>query len=207
MDTPFILQAVFSGLSLGVFCLSYCFPFLAAFIVSRPGNLKENSSLILRFILGRFLGYMLFGFMFGLLGEKLQSPLLTLITNLSLIGISIVLVLYLCGIINKQKQCLARKFQNHNAIVMGFLMGINFCPPFLLSIPYILSLHSTFLGIAYFLIFFLSSSIYFLPMIFVGMLSRIKEFQITARISGFICAGIFITYGVYSIIKCMNFSH
>ena len=207
MSATFILQAVFAGLSLGIFCLSYCFPFLATFIASKPRELKENSSLIFRLIFGRLLGYMLFGLIFGYLGEKLQSPILTIITDLSLILISIILILYLCGLIKQQETCLAQKFQNRNALVMGFLMGINFCPPFLVSIPYVFSLHSTLLGVVYFLIFFVVSSVYFLPMIFMGMLAKIKEFQTVARISGFICACIFIIYGSYSIIKTLILKH
>ena len=204
MTAAFFLQALLAGLSLGIFCLSYCFPFLATFIASKPRGLKENSALILRFIFGRLLGYMLFGAIFGFLGEKFQSPLLTIITDLSLILISVILILYLCGLVKQKEQCLARQYQNRNAVVMGFLMGINFCPPFLLSIPYVFSLHSTFLGVLYFLIFFVASSIYFLPMIFVGMLAKIKEFQMVARISGFICASIFIIYGGYSIINTLS---
>ena len=208
MSIAFILQPIFVGLSLGAFCLSYCFPFLATFIASEPRGAKDNSKLIFRFLFGRFLGYVLFGFIFGFLGEKLQSPFLTLITDLSLILISIVLILHLCGLLKENRgPCPSQKLQGRNAMVMGFLMGINICPPFLLSLPYVFSLHSTWLGVIYFLIFFIASSVYFLPMIFVGMLGKIKEFQLVARLSGFICAGIFIVYGGYSIIKTFIFKH
>jgi len=208
MSTTFLLQPILVGLSLGAFCLSYCFPFLATFVVSQARTTKENLKLVFRFIFGRLLGYMMFGFIFGFLGEKLQSPFLTLITDLSLIIISIILILYLCGLLKEsQAMCPAPKLQNRNAMVMGFLMGINICPPFLLSIPYVFSLHSTFLGVVYFLIFFVASSVYFLPMIFVGMLAKIKEFQTVARLSGFICAGIFIFYGGYSIFKTFILKH
>jgi len=208
MSVAFILQGVFVGLSLGAFCLSYCFPFLATFIASEPRDVKDNSKLIFRFIFGRLLGYILFGFIFGFLGEKLQSPFLTLLTDLSLILISIILILYLCGLLqHKEETCPVCKLPNRDAMMMGFLMGINICPPFLLSLPYVFSLHSTWLGVVYFLIFFLASSIYFLPMIFVGWLGKIKEFQIVARLSGFICAGIFIFYGGYSIFRTFILKH
>jgi sulfite exporter TauE/SafE len=208
MSIAFIMQPVFTGLSLGAFCLSYCFPFLATFMASTPRGVKDNSKLMVRFMFGRLLGYIMFGVIFGFLGEKLQSPFLTLITDLSLIFISILLILYLCGLLKEKKGlCPSQKFHSRNAMMMGFLMGINICPPFLLSLPYVFSLHSTWLGIVYFLIFFLASSIYFLPMIFVGMLGKIKEFQIVARLSGFICAGIFIVYGSYSIIRTFIFKH
>jgi sulfite exporter TauE/SafE len=208
MAITFIIQPVLTGLSLGAFCLSYCFPFLATFMASAPRDVKDNSKLILRFIFGRLLGYLMFGLIFGFLGEKLQSPFLTLITDLSLILISMVLILYLCGLLKEKKEgCPSQKLQEKNAVTMGFLMGINICPPFLLSLPYVFSLHSTALGVIYFLIFFMVSSVYFLPMIFVGMLGKIKEFQIVARLSGFVCAGIFIFYGGYSIIKTFVLKH
>ncbi len=201
MPLTYIIQAVFAGLSLGVFCLSYCFPFLATFMASQPRSLKDNSHLVLRFILGRLLGYLLFGSIFGYLGEKFQSRTLTIITDISLILISIILILYLSGLIKQKKICAAQKFQNRNCLLMGFLMGINLCPPFLLSIPYVFSLHSVLESVLYFLVFFAVSCIYFIPMIWVGMLARIKEFQTIARLSGFICAGIFIIYGCFSMIK------
>lgn len=218
MSGAFILQPVLVGLSLGAFCLSYCFPFLATFMASEPRGVKDNAKLILRFIFGRLLGYVMFGLIFGFLGEKYQSPFLTLLTDLSLILISIILILYLCGLLKqKEETCLISKLRNRplipgtiagrNAMMMGFLMGINICPPFLLSLPYVFSLHSTWLGVVYFLIFFLASSIYFLPMIFVGWLGKIKEFQTVARLSGFICAGIFIVYGGYSIIRTFILKH
>ncbi|MDE1920873.1 MAG: sulfite exporter TauE/SafE family protein [Candidatus Omnitrophica bacterium] len=203
MDTSFILQAALTGLSLGAFCLSYCFPFLATLIASTPRRPKENSKLIFQFIFGRFIGYLLFGFAFGYVGEKFRSPVLTIMTDFSMILISVILVLYLCGVIKQKESCLCSKFHNRNAMAMGLLMGINICPPFLLSLPYVFSLHSTWLGIIYFIVFFLTSSVYFLPMIFVGMLARIKEFRLVARISGFICAGIFTFSGFYSLVHIL----
>ena len=83
---------------------------------------------------------------------------------------------------------------------MGFFMGINLCPPFLLSVTYVFSRHSALYGMAYFSLFFLASSIYFLPMVFVGLASRAKEFRTVARASGFLVAGIFFIYGIYSIL-------
>lgn len=182
--------------------MSYCFPFLAPFMTAEKRDTKKNIVLILCFTFGRFLGYMIFGFLFGYLGEKLQSSTLTLLADISLILISILLILHITGLYKqKETPCLAQKFQNHNAISMGFLMGINICPPFLLSLSYVFSLHNTIQGILYFLIFFISSSIYFLPLIFVGMLAKIKEFQTVARLSGIICGIIFIIYGCYSIMN------
>ena len=93
------------------------------------------------------------------------------------------------------------KIQKPNAVVMGFLLGINICPPFLLSLSYVASLGDILKSVLYFVIFFFASSVYFIPMVFVGMLARIKELQKTAQVSGIMAAGIFMYYGAYSIIS------
>ena len=202
MSLQFFIQPVLAGLSVGAFCMSYCFPFLATFIASEERPAQRNLGLIFYFMLGRFLGYAAFGAVFGFLGEQLKSPFLTLITDISLILVSMVMILHITGLLKqKDNLCLASKLHNRNAIVMGFLMGINICPPFILSLTYVVSLNDVLKSVLYFVIFFFASSIYFLPMVFVGMLAKIKELQKTAQISGILAACVFIIYGGYSIMK------
>ena len=190
------------GLSVGAYCLSYCFPFLATFITSEDRRVKTNGVLIIYFMTGRLIGYMLFGFLFSYLGQTLQYRYLDFITDISLILTSIVLIMHITGLYKRKSDaCPIQKFPQKNAFIMGFLMGVNICPPFLLSLTYVFSLHSITQGLFYFLIFFLASSIYFLPLIFVGMLGRFRELQKIARASGIAAGGIFIVYGVYSIIS------
>ncbi len=202
MSFNFFIKPVLAGLSVGAFCMSYCFPFMATFIASEDRAAKRNFVLIFYFMLGRFLGYAAFGLIFGFLGEQLKSPYLTFITDLSLILVSVVMILHITGL-SKQKDnlCLASKFHNRNAIVMGFLMGVNICPPFLLSLTYVVSLNDILQSVLYFVIFFFASSVWFLPMIFVGMLAKIKELQKAAQVSGIMAACVFIIYGGYSIMK------
>jgi sulfite exporter TauE/SafE len=202
MTFDLFLKPILAGLSVGAFCLSYCFPFLAAFITSEERTTGQNTRLIVQFIIGRFLGYMVFGIIFGYLGEQIRTPYMNMITNISLILISMVMILYITGLLQqKDTGCLAPKVQSQNAIVMGFLMGVNICPPFLLSLAYVVSLHDILQSVLYFTLFFIASSIYFLPMIFVGMLGKIKEFKLAARLAGLISAAGFIVYGAYAILQ------
>jgi sulfite exporter TauE/SafE len=202
MSLTFLIQPVLAGLSVGAFCMSYCFPFLATFIASEDRPAQRNLGLIIYFMLGRFFGYAAFGLIFGFLGEQLKSPFLTLITNLSLILVSIVMLLHITGLYQqKDSSCMVSKTHSRNALVMGFLMGVNICPPFLLSLAYITSLGDVAKSVLYFVIFFFASSVYFLPMIFVGMLAKTKELQKTAQLSGIMVAAVFFVYGSYSIMK------
>jgi sulfite exporter TauE/SafE len=206
MSFNFFIQPVLAGLSVGAFCMSYCFPFLATFIASEDRPAKRNFVLIAYFMLGRFFGYVAFGLVFGFLGKQLKSPFLTLITDIALILVSVVMLLHITGI-SKQKDnwCLGHLTLStpagNIALLMGFLMGVNICPPFLLSLSYVVGLGDVFKSVLYFVIFFFASSIYFLPMIFFGMLGKIKELKKTAQVSGIMVACVFMIYGGYSIIK------
>ncbi|MBF0511690.1 MAG: sulfite exporter TauE/SafE family protein [Candidatus Omnitrophica bacterium] len=195
----FFIQPFLAGLSVGFFCLSYCFPFLASLMASEQRERSKNMKLFLNFMLGRFFGYLLFGFVISWAGERLQFPFLHMAANLALILISLVLLLYMTGLIKKDERCLIGRCPYKNTLVMGFLMGINICPPFLMSLTYVFSLHSMLGGTLYFLIFYLASSLYFLPVFFIELLAKIKEFRIMARLSGILCACLFIIYGIYSI--------
>lgn len=202
MNPDFILKPVLLGLSMGSFCLTTCFPFLAAFLGSENRAAKRNFFLLFVFMLGRLAGYLLFGFIFGYLGEIWQGLYLSLLADASLVLLSALLFVYMLKIekIN-DKDCLAAQTQNQNAFIMGFLMGVNLCPPFLLSLNYVFTLHNAMLGVLFFFIFFLASSVYFLPMIFVGFVAKITELRKTARLAGMIASIVFFAYGLYSLGK------
>jgi len=196
------LQPLLAGLSVGAFCLTYCFPFLGSFLAAEERSFRANAASVIQLIIGRLIGYLLFGLLFGFLGEKLDFVWLRSAMSISLIVLSVILLCYLLGVIqNKGLFCLTGPFfKTQSPFLLGFFMGINLCPPFLLSITYIFSQHSMFYGIIYFALFFLSSSVYFLPLIFIGFLARVQEFKRMARISGFAVSVIFFVYGIYSLL-------
>lgn len=202
MTTLMILQPILTGLSVGAFCLTYCFPFMGSFLIAEPRSTRTNLRLVLEFLLGRLAGYLCFGFLIGYFGERVTADWLRFATNLSFIFLSLLLTVFLAGLIKENRIfCVTTKtLQGKSPVLMGFLMGINLCPPFLLSITYVFSQHSMIYGVTYFVLFFLASSIYFLPLIFAGLLARSQEFRSAARISGYAVAGIFFIYGLYSLL-------
>ncbi|MFA7255727.1 MAG: sulfite exporter TauE/SafE family protein [Candidatus Omnitrophota bacterium] len=201
MNWELILQPILTGLSVGAFCLSYCFPFMGVVFGAEERSPKKNLLVLLEFLAGRLAGYLCFGLLVGYLGEKFDPRWLHLATDISFIVLSLVLFLYLLGLVREKGFCrIPLWMKDRSPALLGFFMGINLCPPFLLSVTYVFSQHSALYGMAYFALFFLTSSLYFLPMIFVGFASRAKEFRAVARTSGFLVAGIFFIYGIYSIV-------
>lgn len=201
MESALIIQPLIAGLSVGAFCLTYCFPFIGSFLAAEERTFGKNTLIVLEFLGGRLLGYLAFGLLVGFLGEKFDAGWLRLATNLSFIFLSIILVLYLSEILREKKLfgCQVNFFKSKSPWLMGFLMGLNLCPPFLLSVAYVFSQKSALYGCVYFALFFISSSVYFLPLVFVGLASRMKEFRLLGRVSGFIAALIFFVYGIYAI--------
>ncbi|HPS36666.1 MAG TPA: sulfite exporter TauE/SafE family protein [Candidatus Omnitrophota bacterium] len=196
-----LFQPLLAGFSVGAFCLTYCFPFMGAFLAAENRSSGRNLRIVLEFLGGRLAGYLIFGMAAGYLGERLNSRWLGFATDISFIVLSVLLCLYLLGILKeKNGMCgTALFFRGKSPLVMGFFMGINLCPPFLLSVAYIFQHKNPLYGMAYFTIFFLSSSVYFLPLAFVGLAARAREFRTAARLSGFLVAALFFLYGLYSI--------
>jgi len=167
-----------------------------------PPQDRRNLNIVHFVLAGRLTGYLLFGIAAGLLGQRFATGQLALATDISLILLSIVLIFYLLGLVKEKGIfCLSSKFfKSKSPFLMGLLMGINLCPPFLLSVITVFSGQNAFYGAVYFFLFFLASSIYFLPMVFLSLLSKAREFQLAARVSGFAAAGIFLVYGFYSLL-------
>lgn len=197
-----IVQSFLVGLSSGIFCGMYCFPFIAPVLVMEKRKTSQDFMLLLKFIFGRLLGYVTFGAVFGYLGEKITQRSFDLLTSFILIILSLVLSLYALGFIKKKAPfCLKSKIKTKIPILMGFLMGINVCPPFLMSLVYVFKLHSVLYGIIYFLVFFFATTLYFIPLGFLGYFNKFKEFQKVGRISALIVGVSFFVYGIYDIIR------
>ncbi len=216
LTQPFLL-----GISVGIFCFTYCVPFIAPYLAAEERKLSKNFKIILQFIFGRLGGYVLFGAIFGYLGERISNQTVNLILIVSLMVLAIILIIYSLGLLrSKGFFCLAHsplikggwsakyiKFREKSPLLMGFLMGINICPPFLMSLAYVFTLHSTLRGIIYFLMFFLGTTLYFLPVTFLGYLGKMKEFRFIARIAGLIVGFAFLVYGIYYIIRGLTIFH
>lgn len=76
-----------------------------------------------------------------------------------------------------------------------------------MSLAYVFTLHSAIKGIVYFIMFFLGTSLYFLPITFLGQLGKMKEFRLIARIAGLIVGVAFLIYGIYYISRGVIIFH
>jgi sulfite exporter TauE/SafE len=200
----FLIAPLLLGLSTGIYCFVYCVPFVAPVMVSEERSGRGNLGVIAKFVLGRLAGYLAFGALAGYLGSRLSDIDFEPVTWIALAVLSIVLILHALGLWQAKRFsvcAMIKRFNPEIPFVMGILMGVNACPPFLLSLTYVLTLQSALKGIAYFFMFFIGTTVYFIPLFFLGYLNRIREFQTVGRISAVIVGFIFLGFSIYNIIK------
>lgn len=188
-----LLAGFSTGLSVGVYCLGVCLPVFIPLILAERKNLKSSFLITLEFSLGRLLGYLLFGAIVGYLGVAIQSQLIHQIINVAMMLSGGLLVGYSLGLLKWGKACSPYFKLFHFPFLFGFLTGLNVCPPFLASLAYIFNLKSVINSIFYFLMFFLGTSLYIIPLGFLGFFSKKGRLQKIARLSG-IFAGLYFIY-------------
>jgi sulfite exporter TauE/SafE len=198
-----VIQPLLAGLSTGLFCSAYCLPVIAPYLVAENRNAKGTASALLQFILGRLGGYVVFGAVIGFIGERFTGEWFNLFSIASLVLMSALLIVYAVGLMKPSwSTCGAGWLKGRRLpVLMGFLMGLNICPPFLMSVAYVFTLHSTAKGIIYFLVFFAATTLYFLPLFFLGFLSKMNEFRVVARVSAILVGVLFTAYGIYALTR------
>lgn len=191
-----VFSGYLAGLSVGVYCLGLCLPIFLPLLLSQNRVGKKGVYLILEFSGGRLLGYLFFGLVFGWFGQVVQSGFIHSLVGLANLWIGILMVVYCLGVIDK-KFCAAIPLSKVKwPVVLGFLTGINICPPFLGSLAYVFNLKSAVFSLVYFLAFFVGTSTYIVPFTLLGVFSQKHWLQKLAQYSGIAVGFYFITVNI-----------
>lgn len=187
-----VLSGYLAGLAVGVNCLGLCLPIFLPLLLSQKQTAKSAGRLIIEFSLGRLGGYLFFGLIFGWFGVIIKSGWVHQLVALANIWIGVLLILYSLGSLD-QKFCALLPFAKIKwPFWLGFLTGVNICPPFLASLTYVFNLKDVLASLLFFLMFFLGTSTYIVPAAFLGVFTKISWFPFLARFSGVIAGSYFI---------------
>lgn len=187
-----IINAFLLGLSTGIFCLAFCGPiYLPQLLAQR--HRYQGWGIFFQFNLGRLFAYIIIGAIFGWLGAQTQAQWLNTYARWAMILLSILLILYGLGLsLPKLKLCaIARK--SHFPLISGFLLGMNICPPFLLAIVYNFQAGGIINGMLFFLMFFLGTTIYLIPVTILGNFVKVNWLRQAGRLAA-IAIGIIFLY-------------
>jgi sulfite exporter TauE/SafE len=202
---PFLL-----GLASGVTCLAYCAPVLVPLVLGEAQGVRRGVVLLAQFLGGRLAGYLLFGFAAWATGRLVPSgaPHRGLAFGVAYATLAVLLLLY--GVRRSPAVCAAQPTRVRAVLArwpsalpagLGFLTGVNLCPPFLLAFAGAAGSDSLWGSLLFFLLFFAGTSVYMVPLALAGALRRFHAVRIVGRLAA-VCVGLYYLYaGVLLIVR------
>ncbi|MCK5218584.1 sulfite exporter TauE/SafE family protein [bacterium] len=192
------------GLSTGTFCAAHCLPVALPFIFSEDiRNAGQNARLVGLFLLGRFIAYLLAGFLLGMVGGYTMHYLDPMIQRraTALVYCLLGLIMLFSGLMYnfpKLQFCnIYKKIYRpgRGAMVYGFLTGISPCPPFIAAASRVLEKGGIWSGVLYFMLFFVGTSIYFLPLLGAWFFQKhMDSIRIIARLTMIFLGAYFLVF-------------
>jgi hypothetical protein len=152
------------GIASGGVCLAYCAPVLVPYLLGEAKSVRANLVPVGGFLGGRLAGYLTFAvlawFTHTVLVEKL--PHRKVIFGVITIGLALLLIVY--GFMSRSHYCpatsasVATRLGGKSFLLMpiflGFLTGVNVCPPFLLAFSSATQLSQLWQSLLFFAAFF-----------------------------------------------------
>jgi sulfite exporter TauE/SafE len=157
------------GLSTGFYCLTACLPLLAPYLMAEGKTVwKFNFRIFLEFMGGRFAAYMLFALLASLAGKVGQGAIPARLIPAGMLCCGLVMVLLAAfRITSGPSACLLKTdinpFFRRLPLAMGFITGINICPPFAAGFLRLMELADIPKGLMYFCGFFGATSLFISP--------------------------------------------
>ena len=198
------MEGFLLGLSSGAFCIMYCAPLAVPFFLSENAGWGKNTRKVFVYILGRFLGYIVFGAILGSMGAYAVGYLDPVVKRqFSAFGaIAAGAYMLLTGLMYnfpKFEICkLFRKIykQGSSAFIYGFLTGLSLCPPFFAAAARVFGEGGGAVsGVLYFGSFFLGTAIYHLPLFGIPIFQKKMEMvMMTARSVMILMGGYFFFF-------------
>ena len=204
-----LIEGLVLGFSTGSLCLITCTPIYLPYLISEDRKLSKGLLAVLEISAGRFFSYLAFGAIAGYTGAQISSVDRELFTSIAYILLSAYLVLSAVRTRNKQKKCHVPKMAmlTKSAFVLGVLTGINFCPSFLIALSKAVNLGGALSGMTLFLGFFFGTSVFLIPLAFIGQISKVSKMKMIAQIASIFIAVWFTFTGVKGLVHLYSHSH
>ncbi|HEX3020570.1 MAG TPA: sulfite exporter TauE/SafE family protein [Chitinispirillaceae bacterium] len=194
----FLTEGFLLGLATGHICLVTCGPIYAPFLMQNNLSHFRYLAALFYLSLGRFITYVSVGALAGLFGHKVSEIQREYFTLAAYVLFSIFLLISALRSRKCEKGCAVGKWSRFSEwpLILGMATGINICPSFLIAFTRSFELSGPLAGAFFFMSFFAGTTIFLIPLSFVGMLGRQYLFRRIARISAIVIAGWFIVSAV-----------
>lgn len=198
------------GLSNGTACLSSCAPVILPYMLHKGRAVKGGYFCLLQFLCGRLTGYICAGMLAWLVSQTLLKDAVFRGWLLSVSQLFLGTILIIYNLKAKKKVCtltrtdrLLSGFIGRDSLFypasLGFLTGINICPPFLIAFTEAANLNGMLGSIFFFITFFIGTSVYFIPIPLLGLLRKNDVFKTLSEMMLYLIAGYYILNGIISL--------
>lgn len=188
-------EALVLGLASGPACVASCGPVLIPSLLAEGTGVRLHARYLSAFLATRLLGYLLFAVIAWEVGALVSlrataHPLVFAVIHLSL-GCVLLRYAYAvgraCG-----HSCASAELVNIGAVkaprisgaaVLGFLTGVSLCPPFLAAGVRAAEAASVAAAVLFFAVFFLGTSVWFVPFAGLGWVRRNEAVTTVARMA------------------------
>ena len=193
------------GLASGAVCVTYCAPLLVPYLLGRGQNVLKNLLTILYFMGGRLTGYLMFAVIAWAVGLAAASSMTNERAVFGIISIILAGLMIVYGFKSSADNCAGKKanffsgklnVNNQTAFpaILGFLTGLNLCPPFLLAFTEAARTEALWKSMLFFAAFFVGTSVYIIPLAMLGLTRRMEDLRYVGRLA----AGVMGLYYLYS---------
>jgi sulfite exporter TauE/SafE len=202
------MEAFFLGLSVGLVCLASCGAVLVPWLVVQRRTLAGTAWLLAQVLAGRLAGYLLFALVAWGLGVVLTPPDLrsrAVLFGAAHLALAAMLVWYAIPgparapcegtpPVWSRLSTVRRRLARGGPAALGFVTGLNLCPPFVAATVRAAEARSLTGALAFFAVFFLGTSVWFLPFLVTGTAYRVPQARAAARVA----LGIVAAYYAYT---------
>jgi sulfite exporter TauE/SafE len=203
--TDAITRGVMLGLSTGAVCLGFCAPILAPLMMAEERlSLRERARPLILFLFGRLIAYLLCGALAGWLGSRFLGLFSPAVSGTLYLLTALLLVSYGLQIgLPEWKIC--RWLTNsvparRTSFGLGFLLGLNLCPPFVAALTDVFVAGRVLYGLLFFFTLYLMTSLFLMPLFFLGQFSIREPVRVIGRMAMIITAVLYFFLGLQRLI-------
>lgn len=209
------MEALLLGLSTGTSCLVFCGPVIIPYLLGEGISVRRSVVDISIFLGSRFIVYILLGLLAALVGQAfLRTEIFReSITGSAYIVLSVALIVY--AFLRIKPLCLLKNLHEIPAnqpdkrtlaipLIGGLVTGLSLCPALLLAFTGAASERSILNSILYFILFFLGTTVYFLPLILLGFIRGRNIIHIIGKFAAGIAGIFFFAKGLIMLINSFS---
>jgi hypothetical protein len=199
------VEALMLGLATGPICLASCGPVVLPWMLVQPQGVRSHARQLSIFLSGRLAGYLVFAAVVWLAGIALAGAgnarfwIMGGVQVLLAVGLLIYAAAWphaRCGFVRSKNNLVQigttssapPQSRPTGAIALGFLTGINLCPPFLVAGVRAAQLPTLAAALLFFAVFFVGTAVWFMPFLSLGVVRRTPSFMTVARMAAVLLA-------------------